>query len=310
MIKTMIIVTEFMDEDALKGLTDKGIEYVYNPDLWNDTDTLYPLLADADGIIVRNRTQVRSELLESAPKLKVVGRLGVGLDNIDLDACAGRDIAVCPALGANADSVAEFVLASIFILLRGAYTSQASMLAGEWPRNALMGYEVQGKTLGLVGFGTIAQEVSTRAKALGMTIIAYDPFIPDDADVWQGVKKVSMEDCLAQANVVSLHLPLTPETHHIINQDTLRQMQQGSILINSSRGETVNAQAVADALKSGHLAGASLDVFEQEPLSAESASVFAGLDNLILTPHIAGVTHEANERVSYITVDNVLKYVS
>ena len=306
---SMIVITEFMDEQALTGLSDKGLQYTYNPDLWEDTHTLYAMLADADGIIVRNKTQVNQALLDAAPKLKVVGRLGVGLDNIDMEACAERDVTVCPALGANADSVAEFVIASIFILLRGAYMSQASMLAGEWPRNALMGYEVQGKTLGLVGFGSIAREVSKRAQALGMTIVAYDPFVPADSDLWTGVESLSLEACLQTSDVVSLHLPFTPETRHIINANTLATMKQGSILINSSRGETVDAGAVADAMKSGHLLGASLDVFEQEPLSAEGAKIFAGIDNLILTPHIAGITVEANERVSYITVENVLKHV-
>lgn len=302
----MIIITEFMDESALTPFQEKSLTFHYDPDLWQDRNALYTHMAGAKAVIVRNKTQVDADLLSHAPHLKVVGRLGVGLDNIDMALCQDKNITVCPATGANADSVAEYVMASTFILLRGAYMSQWAMIQGEWPRNQLIGHEVQNKTMGLVGFGFIAQQVASRAKAMGMPVIAHDPFVPADSSAWHGIGNVDLKTCLSQADVVSLHLPLTPETHHLMNKDTLATMKQGGIIINSARGEVVHTPSLAHALKSGHLAGAALDVFEQEPLSAEQAECLQGIPNLILTPHIAGVTVQANQRVSVMTVQNVL----
>jgi (S)-sulfolactate dehydrogenase len=308
-----IVITEFMDEDAIRdGL--KGLDVLYDPKLVDRADDLAKAVADARGLIVRNRTQVRGSLLAAAPKLKVVGRLGVGLDNIDVEACKARDIAVFPATGANDISVAEYVIGTAMLLLRGAYGSTEEVVAGAWPRNKLMGREIAGKRLGLVGFGAIAKETAKRAIALGMSVTAYDPYVKADSPAWNQpwgrVEPSSFNDLLASADVVSLHVPLTPETRNLIDADAIARMRRDAILVNAARGGVVDEAAVAEALKAGRLGGAALDVFDEEPLSAARGAVFAGCPNLVLTPHIAGVTVESNERVSWVTVENVRKHLA
>jgi (S)-sulfolactate dehydrogenase len=236
----------------------------------------------------------------------VVGRLGVGLDNIDLVACKTRDIEVFPATGANDLSVAEYVITAALVLLRDAWFANADMIAGRWPRNRLMGRELSGRTMGLVGFGNIAREVARRARALGMSVAAFDPYVAEGDAAWEGARRcASFEALLSGADVVSLHVPLTNETRRLVDAAALERMQPGAVLVNAARGGVVDEAAVAGALRKGHLGGAALDVFEREPLTAEAASVFEGCPNLILTPHIAGVTIESNVRVSAVTADNV-----
>lgn len=300
-----VVVTEFMDLSALEAFgADVSVEY--NPGLVDDRPGLLGLLSDCDALIVRNRTQVDQEILDAAPKLRVVGRLGVGLDNIDMPACAARNVEVCPATGANTLSVAEYVIATTLILTRGAFFSNVAMLAGEWPRGTLgTGGEVSGRCMGLYGFGGIAQAVAERARALGMRIAAFDPYVPEDAAVWQGVQRCDAAQLLATADVLSLHVPLTDETRNMINVEAIASMKPGAVLINTARGSIIDQPALAEALKSGALGGAAIDVFPSEPLTAEAAAHFQDTPNLILTPHVAGVTDEGNGRVSTVTVANV-----
>lgn len=301
-----VVVSEFMDEAALGGF-DPGIEVLHDPTLVDDRARLTAALEHARALIVRNRTQVDRGLLEAAPRLRVIGRLGVGLDNIDLDACRTRGVAVRPATGANALSVAEYVIAAVLLLTRGAFTSNAAMLAGEWPRPALVGNEVMGRTLGLLGFGVIAQSVSARARGLGMYVAAHDPHQPIDDRAWQGVVRTERDALLATADVLSLHVPLTPETRGLIDADAIARMKPGAILINTARGGIVDEAALAAALREGRLRGAALDVFATEPLTAEAAAIFRDVPNLILSPHVAGLTDEADARVSALTVANVIE---
>lgn len=299
-----VVVSEFMDEAALERFGPE-VELTYDPGLVDDREALFAALSGADALIVRNRTQVDRALLEAGRGLRVVGRLGVGLDNIDLDACREQGVVVHPATGANTLSVAEYVISVTLSLLRGAYASNAAMIAGDWPRNALMGREASGRVMGLVGFGGIARAVAERARAMGMEIAAYDPFLPDDDPAWSGVRRCDIGELLGLADVVSLHVPLTAETRGLIDAEAISGMKPGAIVINTARGGVVNETALAQALRDGRLGGAALDVFETEPLTAEAGARFDGLSNLILTPHIAGVTQEGNVRVSAITVDNV-----
>lgn len=299
-----IVITEFMDQAAVDSLS-QDFQVIYDPKLVDTPETLLQQMTDADAIIVRNRTQVRGELLASAQKLKAVGRLGVGLDNIDLDACKQRDIPVFPATGANDIAVAEYVIACIFMLLRRAYHSLDAMTSGTWPRNQLMGNEVYGKKLGLVGLGSIAYEVCTRAKAMGMEVSAFDPYLPDDHPKWKDAKKQGFRELLTSSDVVSLHIPLTPETQNLIDEDAIQFMKKGSILINAARGGVVDEAALVEGLQSSQLGGAALDVFASEPLKAEGGQAFVDVPNLVLTPHIAGVTEESNVRVSAVTAHNV-----
>ena len=308
-----VIISEFMDEAAIAAEL-AGLDVQYDPGLVDRPGDLAAAVARADALIVRNRTQVRGPLLDAARDLKVVGRLGVGLDNIDVPACRARGIAVYPATGANDGAVAEYVVATAMLLLRGAYGATARVAAGTWPRNALMGREIAGKRLGLVGFGSIARETARRAAALGMTVAAHDPFVAAGDPAWNPatgpVQSQALDALIAQSDVLSLHVPLTDQTRGLIDAAALARMPKGAILINAARGGVVDEAAVAQALRSGHLGGAALDVFDREPLDAAAGAVFADVPNLILTPHIAGVTQESNVRVSAVTAQAVRRHLT
>lgn len=306
---TEIIITEFMDDAAVARLSTRH-ETLYDPKLVDDPARLALLLPEARALIVRNRTQVRGALLESGRKLEIIGRLGVGLDNIDVPACAEHNITVVPATGANDLSVAEWVIASAMILLRGAYHSTPEVTAGSWPRNKLMGRELSGRIMGLVGFGSIAREVAKRARALGMDVMAHDPFVADHEPAWNLARPHGLEPLLREADVISLHVPLTEATRNMIDALRISRMRPDAIILNASRGGVIDEHALAAALKKGRIAGAALDVFEAEPLTSEHGAVFAGCPNLILTPHIAGVTIESNIRVSNLIADKVLEHLS
>jgi (S)-sulfolactate dehydrogenase len=300
-----IVITEFMDPGAIQAAF-AGRDVLYDPMLVDQHERLRTALADCRALIVRNRTQVRGELLAAAQRLKVVGRLGVGLDNIDVGACAERAIAVRPAVGANDLAVAEYVITAALVLLRRAWFARERMIAGEWPRTDLMGGELAGKQLGLVGFGAIARLTAAKAAALGMQIAAYDPFLPVGHPAWQGVRALPLAELLATADVVSLHTPLTEQTRRLIDAAALARMRPHAILINAARGGIVEA-ALAAALAGRRLGGAALDVFETEPLTAAAAAHFREVPNLLLTPHIAGVTEESNVRVSLVTARAVVE---
>jgi (S)-sulfolactate dehydrogenase len=299
-----IVISEFMDEDAVDALRNEFSVH-YDPTLVDRPQELLSLSTSARALIVRNRTQVRGELLAASPNLRVVGRLGVGLDNIDMQACEGAGIRVFPATGANSESVAEYVITGLLMLLRGAYHSNAAMLSGDWPRTQLVGREVNQRHLGLVGFGGISRLVARKAKALGMRVSAFDPYIKDSDGVWEeeGVTPLSLDQLLRQVDGLSLHVPLVESTRHLINADSLSLMKPDAVLINTARGGVVDDSALADALKEQRLAGAMLDVFETEPMTADNP--FHGVPNLVLTPHIAGVTEESNVRVSSVIAENV-----
>jgi (S)-sulfolactate dehydrogenase len=300
-----IVISEFMEQAAVDELA-AGFDVLFDPELFARPDELCRLLAPARALIVRNRTEVRAAVLAAGPRLEAVGRLGVGLDNIDVAACAARNIKVLPATGANDVSVAEYVLATMLILLRGAYFSSALVLAGAWPRERLIGQEIAGKELGLVGFGSIARVVAARARALDMRVSAYDPYVRRGEPAWLGVRYCrSLEELLAAADVVSIHAPLLPATRGLLDAQALAAMKPSAILINAARGGIVDEAALAEALTAGRLAGAALDVFEEEPLSAQGARRFAGVPNLILTPHIAGRTKECDVRVSSVVAAKV-----
>jgi (S)-sulfolactate dehydrogenase len=303
-----IVISEFMDEAAIRDLLP-GRDVLYDAKLVDRPADLAAALADARALVVRNRTQVRGALLEAAPKLRVVGRLGVGLDNIDLEACKARGIAVCPATGANDVAVAEWAITAMLVLLRGAWSATPQVIAGEWPRMSTIGREASGKTLGLVGLGGIARETATRAAALGLRICAADPLLPADHPAWKLADRVTLDELVRRSDVISLHVPLTSETRGLFDAARLGAMRRGAILLNAARGGIVDEAALAASLRSGHLGGAALDVFAQEPLDAAQGATFAGVPNLLLTPHIAGVTDESNVRVSHVTLEAVLRHL-
>jgi (S)-sulfolactate dehydrogenase len=297
-----------MDEAAIRAsFAGRGV--LYDPGLVDDATRLAAAVRDARALIVRNRTQVRGALLEGATRLQVVGRLGVGLDNIDVTACEARGIAVYPASGANDLSVAEYVITATLMLLRRAWFASARVAAGEWPRTELMGRELAGKRLGLVGFGAIARVTGRMARGLGMSVAAYDPLLPVDHAAWADALPQPLPELLATSDVVSLHVPLTDATRNMIDAGALAGMRRGAILVNAARGGIVDEAALCAALRSGHLGGAALDVFAREPVDAASGASFVGVPNLILTPHIAGVTDESNVRVSAVTAEAVARHL-
>ena len=304
-----ILICEFITSQALETLRSRH-DVIYEPDLYKDRPALIAAVQNIDALIVRNLTQVNEEVLIAASKLKVVGRLGVGLENIELPACAKRNIKVIPATGANAESVAEYVVGAAVALTRGFIPATVATLNGAWPRPRFSGYhEFLGQTLGIVGFGSIGRVVAKKAHAFGLQCVAYDPMLSGEAVELGGfsVPLLKLSELLARSHAVSLHLPYLPETKNLFDATTLDLMKEGACLVNTARGGIVDELALAERLRSGRIGGAAIDVFAAEP--AKDLSHFSGIENLILTPHIAGVTHESNERVSQMIADEVNLYL-
>jgi D-3-phosphoglycerate dehydrogenase / 2-oxoglutarate reductase len=263
-------------------------------------------LADADALVVRSAVQADAKLLESAPKLRVIGRAGVGVDNIDTDAATRQGIVVMNTPGANAVAVAELTLGLMISLARSIPRANTTMHAGKWDKKTLQGSELRGKTLGIVGLGRIGLEVARRAASFGMDIIGYDPFVAPVIARENGVTLVNIDDIFKQSDYLTLHVGLTTQTEGLINQTSLRIVKKGIRIINCARGELIVEAALAEALKSGQVAGAALDVFHQEPLKD---SPFYALDNVILSPHIAGATDEAQEAIGIQLAMQVRDYL-
>lgn len=297
-----IVVSEFIWEEGLQILYTVG-EVIYDPGLWKN---LTLVLNDADALIVRNQTRVTRELIQSAPCLKVIGRLGVGLDNIDLVAAREAGIPVVYARNANAISVAEYVFAAMLTFARRLEEATIHVKGGGWNRRMYTGMELYGKTLGLIGVGEIGTRLAHRAQVFGLKVLGYDPFIPpyEVACTEFGVELTDLRTVLSQADFVSLHVPLTEATRNLINKETLKVMKPTAYLINTSRGGVVNEEDLYEALREGRIKGAALDVFAQEP---PRESPLFELDNVILTPHIAGLTEEAQVKTSVLVAREVVK---
>jgi D-3-phosphoglycerate dehydrogenase len=264
-------------------------------------------LADADALIVRSATRVTDDLLSHAPKVRIVGRAGVGVDNIDMDAATRRGVLVVNTPGSSAASVAEHALALILSLARSIPQLNAAMHAGRWEKSGAAGVELRGKVLGLVGLGRIGAEVARRARALEMRVVAYDPYIAPERAAEGGVELLPLPEMLAKADYVSLHTALSPATDRIMNAERFAQMKRGARLVNTARGELVDEAALSEALRSGHLAGAALDVFAVEP---PKDSPLLSMPNVIATPHVAGSTTEAQEEVGVQIAQQIRDYLS
>ncbi len=299
-----IVITEFMDESTVRSLS-VDFDVAYDPALVDRRGDLLAIVDGVRGLIVRNRTVVDDELVTAAPRLQVVGRLGVGLDNIDLQACQEHSVQVKTAAGANADAVAEYVVAAVLALVRGALLSTDRVVAGEWPRTDLVGLEVAGRTLGLVGLGDISRRVATRASALGMRVWAHDPYLAADDPAWDLVENVALTHLISLSDAISIHVPLTSETAALFDREAIGSMRPSAVLVNTARGGIVDEEALVDALREHRIRGAAIDVFEHEPVDRSIGKHFENIPNLILTPHIAGVTEESNLDVSQMTADLV-----
>lgn len=263
-------------------------------------------LADADALVVRSATTVTKSVIDAAPKLRVIARAGTGVDNVDVDAATERGIVVMNAPGANSISVAELAIALMLALSRGIAAADAAMKKGVWDKKRLTGAELRGKTLGVVGLGRIGQEVAARARAFGMTLVAHDPYLSEQVAETLGIQLLSFEDVCATADYLTLHLPATPETRHLLNKETLASCKAGVRIVNTARGELIDENALADAIESGAVAGAALDVFENEP-PADWRLV--NLRQVVATPHIAASTVEAQELVGTETANAVRDFL-
>ncbi len=300
-----VLITEELASPAI-DLLRKRYSVICENALWKDPALLKARITDARALMIRNQTRVTEDLLAAAPALKAIGRVGVGLDNIDLGAAKRRGVVVIAPLNANAVSVAELTIGLILALARKVSAADRSTKSREWHRKAFTGIELDGKTLAICGLGRIGRLVALRAKAFGMKLAVYDPFLKPNSPALSGLDAVlfeKLEEALSSADFVTVHSPLTPETRHLFNEAMFRAMKRGSFFINTSRGGVMDEKALLHALESGYLAGAALDVRETEPPDAQSG--FEALDQVILTPHVGAFTHEAQMRTFEAVCDDL-----
>ena len=296
-----------MDSNSIDDLKN-NFEIIFDETLWENTKKLKEIIKDHDGLIVRNKTQVNKDILSNANNLKFIGRLGVGLDNIDTEFCKTKNIHVQPATGMNADSVAEYVISSSMSLIKKIPLFHNRTVKGDWPRTIIKSAEINGKCIGIVGFGTIGRMVADYSLKNGLNVLAYDPYIKKLDDNEKNYKLSSLEDVFKNADIISLHLPLTEETKNLINKSSFSKMQKQPIIINTSRGSVVNENDLIDAYDQNLISGFALDVFENEPIKKDLYERITSEMNCILTPHISGVTTESNIRVSDFIVKKAIDF--
>lgn len=298
-----VVVAEKTSSSAVDVLREPGWTIVTHDQL---EGKLAEQLETADALIVRSAVQVDAALLEHAHKLRVIGRAGVGVDNIDLDAATRKGIAVMNTPGANAVAVAEQTLGMMLAMARQLCRADVLTHAGKWEKKSLQGTELRGKTLGIVGLGRIGMEVARRARVFGMEVLGHDPFVAPAVAKEQGIRMATLDEIYAASDYLTLHVGLTPQTTGMINTESLKKMKKGVRLVNCARGELIEEAALAEALKQGHVAAAALDVFASEPLKN---SPLQALENVILTPHIGGSTHEAQAAVGIQIAQQVKGYL-
>ena len=304
---TKILITEFIDSQSLQNI-NKKFDVIYKKDAWQNKDFLEKEIQKFDGVIVRNKTSLDKNILINASNLKFIGRLGVGLDNIDTEYCKKNNIIVQPATGMNSDSVAEYVVNSSLTLLKKSQIINEQTLQGKWPRTSIVTKELKGKTLGLIGFGDISKKVLKLINVFDVACIAYDPFINSKQMEVDNIKKVSFDEILNLADIISIHVPLNNETKYLFDRQAFIKMKKQPIIINSSRGGIINEKDLIDAYRNKYISGFALDVFENEPINETFYKNISNDMNCILTPHIAGVTAESNVRVSNFIIDKTNKF--
>lgn len=304
-----VLITEFMEQDSVDKIS-KIFEVTYDSSLHENHENLSSLIMETDAVIVRNKTQLTEELLLKANKLSFVGRLGVGLDNIDTDFCSANGIFVQPATGMNADSVAEYVITCALSLLKNIPISHSGTVSGQWPRTSIESRELGGKTLGLLGFGTIGRKVCRLAQVFGAEVIAYDPFVQKSDISEFNISLVEQEKLFSLSDVISIHLPLTNDTKDLINENSFNLMERNPIIINSSRGSIVNENDLIKAYSQNVISGFALDVYSSEPIKEDFYKQISNSMNCILTPHTSGVTSESNIRVSEFITEKTISFLN
>ncbi|RYI88492.1 MAG: phosphoglycerate dehydrogenase, partial [Acetobacteraceae bacterium] len=299
-----VLISDKLSPASVEIFKRRGIEVDFKPGL--SPAELRAIIAPYDGLAVRSATKVTRELMEAAPNLKVVGRAGIGVDNVDVTTATARGVVVMNTPYGNAITTAEHAIAMMFALARQLPEASASTKAGKWEKNRFMGVELFGKTLGLIGCGNIGSIVADRAVGIRMKVVAFDPFLSEKRAVELGVEKVELNELLERADFVTLHTPLTEQTRNILSRGNIARLKKGVRIINCARGGLVDEAALYDALKSGHVAGAALDVFETEP--ATDSPLF-GLENVVCTPHLGAATAEAQENVALQVADQMADYL-
>ncbi|CTQ49538.1 phosphoglycerate dehydrogenase [Jannaschia donghaensis] len=301
-----VLISDKLSDAAVQIFRDRGIDVTFEPALGKDKDALLARIGEFDGLAIRSATKVTEKLLEAAPNLKVIGRAGIGTDNVDKDAASKKGVIVMNTPYGNMITTAEHAIAMMFAVARQIPEANASTHEGKWEKSRFMGVELSGKTLGVIGAGNIGGIVCDRARGLKMKVVAYDPFLSEERAIKLGIEKVELDDLLARADFITLHVPFTDQTKNILSRDNIAKTKTGVRIVNCARGGLVDEDALADALKSGHVAGAAFDVFAVEP--ATESPLF-NLPNVVVTPHLGAATTEAQENVALQVAEQMSDYL-
>lgn len=306
MTKPRVLISDALSDAAVQIFKDRGVDVDFQPNLGKDKDKLAEIIGNYDGLAIRSATKVTAKLLEKADRLKVIGRAGIGVDNVDIPAATAKGIIVMNTPFGNSITTAEHAIAMMFAIARQIPQADLSTQAGKWEKNRFMGVEITAKTLGIIGCGNIGSIVATRGVGLKMRVIAFDPFLSPERALDLGVEKVELDDLLARADFITLHTPLTPQTRGIINADNIAKMKKGVRLINCARGELIDEAAVRAALDSGQIGAGAFDVFSEEPAVN---NVLFGHPNVVCTPHLGASTTEAQENVALQVAEQMSDYL-
>ncbi|GAB4270239.1 MAG: phosphoglycerate dehydrogenase [Pararhodobacter sp.] len=304
--KPRVLVSDKLSETAVQIFRDRGIDVDFMPDVGKDKDKLAEIIGEYDGLAIRSATKVTDKILEKATKLKVIGRAGIGVDNVDIPAASKKGVIVMNTPFGNSITTAEHAIAMMFAVARQIPEANASTQAGKWEKSRFMGVELFNKTLGVIGAGNIGGIVCDRALGLKMKVVAYDPFLSEERAKALGVTKVELDELLARADFITLHVPLTDKTRNILSKENLAKTKKGVRIINCARGGLIDEAALAEALDSGHVAGAALDVFAVEPATE---NVLFGKPNVVCTPHLGASTTEAQENVALQVAEQLSDYL-
>ena len=302
-----VLISDALSPAAVAIFKDRGVEVDFQPALGKDKDKLAAIIGDYDGLAIRSATKVTAKILEGASRLKVIGRAGIGVDNVDIPAATARGIIVMNTPFGNSITTAEHAIAMMFALARQIPAADTSTQAGKWEKNRFMGVEITGKTLGIIGCGNIGSIVADRAIGLKMRVIAYDPFLSPERAQDIGVEKVDLDTLLQRADVITLHTPMTPQTKNVLSAEALAKAKKGVRIVNCARGGLVDEAALRAALDSGHVAGAAFDVFVDEPATANP---LFGHPNVVCTPHLGAATSEAQENVALQVAEQMSDYLT
>ena len=301
-----VLISDKLSPAAVQIFKDRGIEVDFEPDLGKDKDKLAEIIGQYDGLAIRSATRVTPTILKNASKLQVIGRAGIGTDNIDKDAASQKGVIVMNTPFGNMITTAEHAIAMMFAVARQIPEASQSTHAGKWEKSKFMGTELTNKTLGVIGAGNIGGIVCDRARGLKMKVLAFDPFLSEEKANKMGVEKVELEDLIKRADFITLHVPKTEQTANMITAERIAMMKPGVRIINCARGGLVDEKALAEALKSGHVAGAAFDVFAEEP--AKENALF-NLPNVVVTPHLGAATTEAQENVALQVAEQMSNYL-